>query len=154
MATLQKLPSFIKALLRGGHNFESHTFKAALTNSLPAPTATVLADITQVTGGAYPAGGYTLDSITITSAVEDVKVVVNDAVQTISATVTRVKIADEVITAAGGTVGALRYAFVYNDTAAGKPLVGYVDYGSSITLADSETLALDFDPDAGVLTLT
>lgn len=154
MASLVKVPSFAKAVLRGAHNFETHAFKAALTNVAPLSTAAVLADITQVSGGAYPAGGYALDAITVTSAVEDVKMVVNDAVQTVSTTVTRVKIADEVITAAGGTVGALRYAVVYNDTAAGKPLVGYVDYGSSITLADSETLTLDFDPDAGVLTLT
>lgn len=151
MATLTKIPSFAKAVLRGVHNFELHAFKAALTNTLPAPTATVLADITQVSGGAYPAGGYTLDGITLSDAVEQVKVVVNDAVQTVSATVARVKIADEVITATGGTVGALRWAVVYNDTVAGKPLVGYVDYGSSITLNDGEDLKLVFDSDGGVL---
>ena len=154
MATFVKSPSLAKAVLNGVHKFASDTFKAALTNALPAPTATVLADITQVSGGAYPAGGYTLDGVTISEAVEQVKVVVNDAVQTVSATVARVKIADEVITGSGGAIGPLRFAVIYNDTAAGKPLVGYVDYGSSITLADGETLTLEFDPDTGVLTLT
>lgn len=138
MATLVKSPSFAKAVLNGVHKFASDTFKAALTNTLPGLTATVLADITQVSGGAYPAGGYTLKGVTLSDA----------------AGVAKVAIADEVITAVGGTVGALRYAVVYNDTAAGKPLVGYSDYGSSITLADGETLTLDFDPDTGVLTLT
>jgi len=138
MANFQKLPAFAKAVLRGLHNFEAHTFKAALTNAAPASTAAVLADITQITGGAYTAGGYALDSVTLTDA----------------AGVAKVAIADEVITATGGTVGPLRYAVVYNDTATGKPLIGYVDYGSSITLADGETLTLDFDPDTGVLTLT
>lgn len=138
MATFVKFPSFAKAVLRGVHNFESHVFKAALTNTLPATTAAMLADITQVSGGAYPAGGYTLDGVTLSDA----------------AGVAKVTIADEIIAAAGGAVGALRYAVVYNDSAAGKPLVGYVDYGSSITLGDGESLALDFDPDAGVLTLT
>jgi len=151
MANLQKIDAFARAVLRGVHNFDSHTFKVALTNGAPAASAAVLADVTQISGGAYPAGGYALDGVTVTSAVEDVKVVVNDAVRTISSTVARVKIADEVITATGGTVGALRYAVVYNDTAVGKPLVGYADYGSSITLADGEALTLDFDPDAGVL---
>lgn len=136
MPTLQKLPAFAKAVLRGVHNFESHTFKAALTNSAPAASAAVLADVAQISGGAYPAGGYVLDGVTLVDATGGAKVV----------------IADEVITAAGGTIGPLRFAVVFNDTAAGKPLVGYVDYGSSITLADGETLTLDFDPDAGVLT--
>lgn len=138
MANFVKVPSFAKAVLRGAHNFETHAFKAALTNVAPASTAAVLADITQIIGGAYPAGGYVLDGVTLSDA----------------AGVAKVAIADDVITASGGTVGALRYAVVYNDTAAGKLLVGYVDYGSSITLADGETLTLDFDPDTGVLTLT
>lgn len=155
MSMLQRLPAFSKALLRGAHNFESHNFKVALTNVMPEPTAAVLADITQVAAsGGYAAGGYVLDSITVASAIEDVKLVVNDAIQTISATVARVKIADEVIAATGGAIGPLRYAVVYNDTSAGKPLVGYADYGSSVTLADGEALTLDFDPDTGVLTLT
>lgn len=138
MPTLQKLPAFAKAVLNGVHKFGSDTFKAALTNAAPAATAAALTDVTQITGGAYPAGGYALDGVTLADATGGAKVV----------------IADEVITAAGGTVGPLRYAVVYNDTAAGKPLVGYVDYGSSITLADGEELKLDFDPDTGVLTLT
>lgn len=138
MPTLQKLPAFAKAVLRGVHNFESHTFKAALTNAAPAATAAVLADVAQISGGAYPAGGYALDGVTLADASGGAKVV----------------IADEVITAAGGAVGPLRFAVVFNDTTAGKPLVGYVDYGSSITLADGETLTLDFDPDTGILTLT
>ena len=138
MPTLQKLPAFAKAVLRGVHNFESHTFKAALTNAAPATTAVVLADVVQISGGAYPAGGRTLGGVTLADATGGAKVV----------------IADEVITAVGGAIGPLRYAVVYNDTAAGKPLVGYVDYGSSITLADGEELKLDFDPDTGVLTLT
>lgn len=138
MATMQKIPDFAEQVLRGVHNFGSHTFKVALTNAAPAASAAVLADITQVTGGAYTAGGYQLDAVVLSE----------------TAGTAKVTIADEVITASGGAVGPLRFAVVYNDTAAGKPLVGYVDYGSSITLAEGETLTLDFDPDAGVLTLT
>lgn len=137
MATFVKFPSLARAVLNGVHKFASDTFKVVLTNVAPAGTAAALADITQITGGAYPAGGYVLDGVTLADA----------------AGVAKVAIADEVITAAGGAIGPLRFAVVYNDTAAGKPLVGYVDYGSSITLADGETLTLDFDPD-GVLTLT
>lgn len=138
MPQLQKVPGFAKAVLNGVHKFSSDTFKAALTNVAPAASATVLADIAQISGGAYPAGGYVLDGVTLSDA----------------AGVAKVVIADEVITAAGGTVGALRFAVIYNDTAAGKPLIGYCDYGSSITLNDGETLTVDFDQAAGVLTLS
>lgn len=138
MATMQKIPDFAEQVLRGVHNFGSHAFKVALTNTAPAASAAALADVAQVSGGAYPAGGYLLDAVVLSEAAGTAKVT----------------IADEVITASGGAVGPLRFAVIYNDTAAGKPLVGYVDYGSSITLADGETLTLDFDPDAGVLTLT
>lgn len=154
MPTLQKIPDFAEQVLRGVHNFGLHVFKAVLTNTAPAAANTVLANITQVAAtGGYVAGGYALDSITVTRAMEDVKIVVNDAVQTVNVSVARVKIADEVITATGGAIGPFRYAVVYNDTATGKPLIGYVDYGSSLTLADGEALTLDFDPTAGVLTL-
>ena len=47
---------------------------------------------------------------------------------------------------------AVRYAIIYNSSATNK-VVGYYDYGSSITLADTETLTVDFDPTNGVLTL-
>lgn len=138
MPALQKFPAFAKAVLRGVHNFDSHTFKVALTNAAPAAAAAVLADATQITGGAYTAGGYALDGVTLADATGGAKVV----------------IADEVIAASGGAIGPLRYAVIYNDSVAGKPLVGYCDYGSSITLNDGETLTVDFDPAAGVLTLS
>lgn len=138
MPTLQKIPDFAEQVLRGLHNFGSHALKVALTNTAPAASAAVLADITQVSGGAYTAGGYVLDAVVLAE----------------TAGTAKVTIADEVITASGGAIGPFKFAVVYNDTAANKPLIGYVDYGSAITLADGETLTLDFDASAGVLTLT
>lgn len=138
MPTLQKFQDFAEQVLRGVHNFGSHTFKVALTNVAPAATNTVLADITQIAAsGGYVAGGYALDSVVVSEAAGTAKVT----------------IADEVITAAGGSVGAFRWAVVYNDSATGKPLVGYVDRGDSITLLDGESLTIDFDGTNGVLTL-
>jgi hypothetical protein len=61
-------------------------------------------------------------------------------------------LADTVFTATAGGIGPFRYAILYNSTAAAKP-VGWYDYGSSITLADTETLTVDFDGTNGVLTL-
>jgi hypothetical protein len=137
MPALQKIPDFAEQVLRGVHNFGAHTLKAALTNTLPAASAALLADIAQISGGAYPAGGFQLDSVVLSEA----------------AGLAKVTIADEVITASGNAIGPFRYAVVYNDTATNKPLIGYIDYGSTITLADGEALTLDFDASAGVLTL-
>jgi hypothetical protein len=137
MPALQKFQDFAEQVLRGKHDFGSHVFKVALTNTAPAATNAVLADVTQISGGAYTAGGYVLEGVTLTETGGTAKVVITD----------------EVIAASGGAIGPFRYAVVYNDTTSGKPLVGFSDYGSSITINDGESLAIDFDPSAGVLTL-
>ena len=51
-----------------------------------------------------------------------------------------------VFTAAGGSIGPFRYAVLYNDTpvSPANPLIGYWDYGSSVTLASGETFTVDF----------
>jgi hypothetical protein len=61
---------------------------------------------------------------------------------------------DVVVTASGGTVGPFRYVVLYNDTptSPADPLVGWWDYGSAITLADTETFTVDFG--ASILTVT
>jgi hypothetical protein len=58
-----------------------------------------------------------------------------------------------VFTAASGTIGPFRYATLYNDTSTNDQLIGFWDYGSSITLQDTETFTVDFDATNGVLQL-
>lgn len=141
-SSLTKFHDFVEQLGKGVHNFSSHTFKAALTNTAPtASSNTGLADITQVSStGGYSAGGYTLDSVTWSETSGTAKLT----------------IADEVITASGGAVGPFRYVVIYNDSATSPAdaLIGYYDYGSSITLADGESLTIDFDGSSGVLTIS
>ena len=57
------------------------------------------------------------------------------------------------ITAAVGTIGPFRYAVLYNTTptSPADPLIAVWDYGSSITLNDTETFTVDFG--ASLLTL-
>lgn len=144
-STLTFFHDFAEQIGKAVHDFSSHTFKAALTNTAPtASSNTVLSDITQIsTGGGYTSGaggGYALDSVTWAQA----------------SNVGKLTIADEVITASGASVGPFRYVVIYNDTASSPAdaLIGYLDYGSALTLADTESLTLDFDGSNGVLTVT
>lgn len=135
-ATFTFYQDFKEQLGKAVHNLSSHTFKLALTNTAPnVATHTVLADITQIgSGGGYTGGaggGLTLDTVTYTET---------------GGTGTFIA-ADEVFTASGASVGPFRYAVLYNDTATSPgadPLVGYLDYGSSITLADGDSITFDF----------
>ena len=45
---------------------------------------------------------------------------------------------------ATGAVGPFRYAVLYNDTHANDALIGWWDYGSSISLANGEKFKVDF----------
>jgi hypothetical protein len=65
----------------------------------------------------------------------------------------KLTINDITLTASGGSVGPFRYIGVYNDTAASDQLICWFDYGSSITLADGESLDVDFDGTNGLLQL-
>jgi len=135
MATYNKFQDYAEQLAKAKHDWSAHTFKVALTNSAPVATNTVLADITQIAAsGGYTAGaggGYALDSVTLTE----------------SSGTAKVTIADEVITASGGSVGPFRYLVIYNDTqtSPADALVMWYDYGTNITLADGESLTVDFD---------
>ena len=52
---------------------------------------------------------------------------------------------------ASGTVGPFRYVVIYDDTVATDPLVGYYDYGSSITLNSGDSFTVDFDATNGFI---
>lgn len=142
MATLTKFNQFTADLLSGVHNFSSHTFKVMLSNTAPSASNTVKANITEIAAGSgYTAGGNacTFTSISQTGGVA--KLVLQDPTAW---------------TASGGTIGPFRYFVLYNDSVASplKPLIGYYDYGSAITLNDTERVTLDLDQANGVLTVT
>lgn len=136
MATFNKHNSWAEYMVEAA-NLGSDQFVVYLTNTLPTAANSVLADITQIT--------YTnLSSRNLTTA---------SSSQT-GGTYTLV-FNDLTLTASGGSVGPFRYVGIYDDTVtspAADPLVGWYDYGSSITLADTETLLVDFG--ASALSLT
>lgn len=141
MAAYNKFNVFTLDLLNGAHDFDAHSFKVMLTNTAPVATNTVKANITEISAGSgYTAGG-TATTIT-TSAV--------------SGTTAKAVGTDVVFTASGGSIGPFRYAVLYNDTTStpAKPLIAWWDYGSSVTLADTETLTVDFDGTNGILQIS
>lgn len=139
MGAYNKFLDFVEQLAEGTHDLDTHTLKIMLVNS-PAPvnTNTVKADLTEISAGnGYAAGGTALSGVTSNEAA---------GVYTLDAT-------DVVFTAAGGAIGPFRYAVLYNDTAASDNLIGWWDYGSSVSLNDTETLTIVFGG-SGILTLT
>src|SRR5687768_835516 len=130
MATFTKYNTFIDELSKGGHNLQTAVFKVALTNTAPtAATDTVWN--TTVAPAPAAANGYTAGGNTLTTS----------SAATTSGTF-KLVLADSVFTATSGGIGPFRYAIVYDSSATNK-VVGYYDYGSSITLADTETFTFD-----------
>lgn len=135
MASFNKFNSFVEALAEKAHNLGSDQLAVALTNSAPVATNTQLSDITEIS--------YTnLSSRNITTS---------SSAQ--SSGTYKLVLTDLTLTASGGSVGPFRYVVIYNDTATNDELIGWYDYGSSITLAADETLTIDFDGTNGVLQL-
>jgi hypothetical protein len=138
MATFNKFNSFVEAVAEKVHNLGADTLKVLLTNSAPVATNTQKTDLTEIgAGNGYTAGG---TAASISSSAQ-------------SSGTYKLVLADVVFTASGGSIGPFRYAVLYNDTATNDELIGWWDYGSSITLATTETLTVDFDPTNGVLQL-
>lgn len=140
MATYNKFQPFVEHLAEKVHNLGSDTLKVLLTNTAPVAANGVRADLTEISAGnGYAAGG---TAATISASAQ-------------ASGTYKLTLADVVFTATGGSIGPFRYAVLYNDTptSPADPLIGFWDYGSSITLASGESFTVDFDGTNGVLTL-
>ena len=116
------------------------TWRAVIHTDAPVvATDSVIGDLTQIAG----TNGYTTNGENITF----------NSTRT-GGTVTATGV-DVVWTATGGNLGGSttgRYVTLYDDTAAADDLWAYWDYGSTFTVAASETLTLDFG--ASIFTVT
>ena len=139
MASFNKFNSFVEAVAEKVHNLGSDTLKVALTNTAPQATQTTFDPVTNHPPPAA-ANGYAATQATQSSSEQ-------------SGGTYKLVLGDVVFTASGGQIGPFRYAILYNDTASSDELIGWWDYGSSITLNDGETFTVDFDASNGVLTI-
>jgi len=138
MATFSKFNSFVEALSEKVHNLGSDTLKLMLTNSAPIASNTVKANLTEISAGnGYTAGG---TAVTISSSSQ-------------TSGLYKLVGSDVTITASGGSIGPFRYVVLYNDTASNDELIGWWDYGASITLLTGETITIDLDATNGILTI-
>lgn len=136
MASFVKYEQFAEDLAQKVHDLfgtagsGADTLKVMLSNTAPnVGTHAVRADASEISGGnGYTSGGASAQNVGTRSG----------------GTVTVV--GTDIVFTASGAVGPFRYAILYNDTptSPADPLIGYWDYGSSITLANGETFTVDF----------
>ena len=142
MATFNKVNDFVQNAV---HNMdlESDQVVIALSNTAPSSEASnpatdgngVLANVTQAAYTNLSSRNVTTTSSTQTGGTY------------------KLVLADITLTSSGGATGPFRYVYIYNDTAASPadPLIGYYDYGSSLTLNDGDSLTVDFSAANGVI---
>ncbi len=131
MADLILVEAFGEHLSEKVHDLNADTLKAYLSNTTPSASLdAVKADLPEISAG----NGYTAGGVDIQNATSR------------TGGTTSITAVDQTITAAGGPIGPFRYVPVYNDTptSPADPIIGYLDYGSQITLADGEDFLLDF----------
>lgn len=138
MAVFNKFDAFTEHIAEGVHNLGTGSLTIALTNTAPVSTNTALANITEIS--------YTnISTSRILSTTSSAQ----------SAGVYKLTCADLTLSATG-SVGPFRYVVLYNASSTGvtNALIGWWDYGSSITLASGETFTVDLDQTNGVLQLS
>lgn len=139
MAAFNWFNSFSEALAEKVHNLGADNITIALSNTAPGAADTVFAPLT-----AHPppaaANGYAVAVAPVASSVN----AAGNYTLTFGTPV--------VFTAVGGQIGPFRYVIFYNDSAAADEVIGWLDYGSSLTLEADETFTVDLT--ATTLTLT
>ena len=149
MATFNKIADFVENAVEK-MNLGTDQFKVALTNTTPGSESTpptgdgagVLPNLTEISNYGNLSGA-NAQNITTTSSSQ-------------TGGTYKLVLADLTLTASGGAVGPFQYIYIYNDTVTSPddPLVGYYDYGSSITLNDGDSFTIDFDASNGVIQLS
>lgn len=134
MASFNKFQIFVQDVGQKVHNLNSDTLKIMLSNTAPAATDTVNGNETEISAGnGYVAGGATVASNAYTES-SGTATLVGNAVSW---------------TASGGSIGPFRYAILYNNTAGAdsthRPLIGWWDYGSSLTLNNGDSFKVAAD---------
>lgn len=126
------------------HNLNGDVLRIALTLTAPVQGTThVLSDLTQIANG----NGYT----TAADGAGETCGASICASQSSGASAVTVTTTNHVWTSSGAGMAAFRYVVLWNDTSAGNDVLGWWDYGSTLTLAVGETFTADLS--AGICTV-
>lgn len=155
MAAYNKFNATCQDFARAIYNLSTTTvIKTLLTNTVPTSSWRSSTDITGelATGNGYSTGG---SSVAIASAFNGAG---NSSIYIL------LQNAALVFTAGPGSVGPFRYALIAASTtvasstvggaATGYGILGWYDYGSAITLNNTETFTLTWDVSSGILQIT
>jgi hypothetical protein len=124
MANFNKYYCTVDDLCRAKHDWANHVLKAFLTNTAPDANNHIgLANATEITRANNYNNTTISQNISQTGGVESLKAV------------------SVTFTAAGGNFGPFRYVGIFNDntTSPADALVGWWDYGSSISCNNGES---------------
>lgn len=129
MPEFNRFNAFVGALATATHNFAADTLKVALMSAANAPNvgAALLGDLVPID----------------TTHAGDLTLTTNSADQT--AGIFRLKLGNRQIDAVGGDLGPFRYIALYNDSKAGKPLIGWYDIGNEVTIIAGQFIILAFN---------
>lgn len=141
---------FSEHLSKKVHNLSTDSIRIALSNTAPAaqgsnPTLSnngILANVTQISYANYAdtlAVDRVLEGVTSEETAGNLKFDANDFT----------------ISASGGALASFRYIYIWNDTATTPvdALICCIDNEAAITLADGESLSVQFNA-AGIVTVT
>ena len=131
MVAFNKFENFVNDLCNKIHDLDgTDTLEIYLSNAAPSASLDLVkADLAEITNE----NGYAAPQDTTNTGSE------SGGTFTVAST-------DIVITASGGSFGPFRYVVLQNTTPGSPldPLIGWWDYGSSITVNDGETFTVDF----------
>jgi hypothetical protein len=147
MANFNKFHAFVESLSEGIHDLGADNLKVYLSNVAPNASTHLTYDGTTgstapaeiAAGNGYTAGGNTAAVVSSVQTSGVYKLTLSDP---------------DLWTATGGAIGPFRYFVLWNSTAATRNLIGWWDFGSSLTLNATESFLVDLNQTDGVLTLT
>lgn len=139
MASYNKINTFVLHMPQKVHNLSTSADQLVvfLTDSAPVATNVLQTDITEISYANCSTRNLVISSSSQASGTFTLKIT--------NLTLT-----------ASGTVGPFRYVGIYNDTPTSPedPLICWFDYGSEVTLNNTDTFALTFDSTNGLFQIT
>lgn len=142
VASFNKFNAVAASAWNAGFNLGTDAVKVLLTNTAPIATNAAYADVSAgelATGNGYTVGGATVTLVSSTQTGGLYKYIASCASPTWTAS---------------GAVGPFRYVVMYDTTPAAKPLIGWWDYGSAVTMASGDTFTVQLDATNGVIQMS